>query len=326
MTHSAATWMLWMALVSVSAAPALAAESPQAGLEAAWRTPDGPLQPLRRHGAALDGYLSAERLPDNAWVVDVAFDLAGQRMRVPVKLNDDFEVIWTPVPAYLDAVAGLVKSGALPKVEGQAWQARTRLPAFGVVVTGKRVVTPYGEISFASALKVEPIDEVMKHTARWVQDTLAGDPAPASFDVLADGDLAWIDVLRVVYSISMQGLFEMHMVALGASSLNAITGLSPVVMGNMPEARGILALAVSAETQGLAFRGVLHGELLPPQPSSCANEATFCANDSATFRAALADVPHQREVLAPAFGIPYRTVVEIATWPTSPPVLSILAP
>ncbi|MEZ4460906.1 MAG: hypothetical protein R3E66_14515 [bacterium] len=320
---------LILAVLLLASMPAFAADSPGAGIRSAFDAGTGALGALKRSGATLDTYSVAERLPDGSWLVDARFALDGNTLRLPVKLNDAFDLSWAPVSEYGDALVGMTRSGALPQVQGTPWGSRKRLPAFPVVVTGKRIVTVFGVIPFEPSLKVEPDETLVLHTQRWIHETMADDPAPASFDVLAAGNLAWIDVVRVVYSISATGLFEMNFVGPGTTTLASISGLSPVVFSQMAEVQGVITLGVTALKDTTGFRVAISGALQEASPKTCDPDQTFCASSKAEFDQGLGDVPgiaNARFVVAPEYGMPFQRVVEVTGWANDMPVLSIVAP
>lgn len=316
-----------LCLTTTFAATEAAAQSPSHALDSAWEQGTGALAALKVAGAKPNHYNVAERLPSGNWLVAANYTVGALNLQIPVKLSPQFELIWTPDRAYIDALLGMLKSGALPPVEGPEWTRKQRLPAFPAVVTAKRIVTPFGVIPFEPAPKVEPDEELMRHTGRWINEVLDQDPGPASFDILADADLAWVDIVRVIYSISAAGLFEINFVGPGTTDLAAISGLSPIIFGQIPESTAVVSIGVSIEGDMLGFRVAIGSELVPPMANSCAAQMTFCANDKTAFQAALQDVPGAgRVVLAPEFAVPFRSVVEITSWPTTVPVLSIVSP
>lgn len=323
--------MLCLAIPSTLclAIPAFGAESPAAGLQEGFERGTGALGALRRAGATLSGYASAERLGDGSWLIESIIKLDGNDLRLPVKLNPDFDVSWTPTVEYGDALVGISRSGALPKVDGAHWGSRARLPAFPVIVTGKRVITVFGVVPFAPSVRVEPDETLMKHTQRWIHETLVNDPAPASFDILAAGDLAWIDVLRVIYSISATGLFEMNFIGHSATNFAAVPGLSPIILNQLSEVTGVVSLGVASLRDDLGFRVAISGILQPATAATCDPSQTFCASTRQEFEEGLADVPgvaDARLVIAPEFGVPFQRVVEVTGWATLTPILSIVAP
>lgn len=313
----------------LASAPALAAQSPAEGVNTAFQAGTGALGAIKEAGGKSAGYAVAEHLPGGAWLVEATYIIDGTNIRMPIKLDSNFDLQWVPVRLYGDALLAIAKSGALPKVEGESWMNTRRLPAFPVIISGKRIVTVFGEVPFESSPKVEPIDQLMKHTARWVDEVLSNDPAPASFDVLGQGNLAWIDVIRVVYSVSMAGLFELYFVGPGKTGLEAISGLSPVVYGALSESSSMVTLGVSAESDSLGFRVSINAVIEGPGSKSCAPAITFCASTREEFKAGLGEVPSAkgaRTVIAPEFGVPFQTLVEIVSWPDDVPVLSVVAP
>jgi len=319
----------WVGLILLISNQAWAAEGPDEGINTAFQAGTGALGAIKDAGGKPSGYAVAEHLPDGGWLVEATYDVAGQSIRLPIKFDSKFETKWTPVRLYGDALLAIVKSGALPKVDGTAWSQKARLPAFPVIVTGKRIITVFGEIPFESSPKVEPIYQLMKHTARWIDEVLVNDPAPAAFDILGQGNLAWVDMIRVVYSVSMAGLFELAFIGPGKTGLESLSGLSPVVYGPLSESSTLVTLGVSAENDGLGFRVAIAGVLEAPGPKSCAPTITFCASTREEFQAGLGDVPAAkgaRTVIATEFGVPFQTLVEITSWPDDVPVLSVVAP
>jgi hypothetical protein len=316
-------------LILLVSSHAWAAEGPADGVSAAFEAGTGALGAIKDAGGKPSGYAVAERLPDGGWLVEATYEVSGQSIRLPIKFDSNFETKWVPVLLYGDALLAIIKSGALPKVEGSSWGQKARLPAFPVIVTGKRIITVFGELPFEASPKVEPIDQLMKHTARWIDEVLANDPGPASFDILGQGNLAWVDMIRVVYSVSMAGLFELAFVGPGKTGLESLSGLSPVVYGPLSESSSLVTLGISSENDGLGFRVSIAGVIEAPGPKSCAPAITFCASTREEFQAGLGDVPAAkgaRTVIAPEFNVPFQTLVEITSWPDDVPVLSVVAP
>ena len=268
-----ACWIF--AASGVAAAPSL-----DEVLEDAHDSADGGFATLRAAGATYEGILTLERLPSGGYLSEVAVSVGRRTLRYPVKLErgaGGWSVAWQPDAAYASALVAIAKSGALPVARTDSeWAAVARMPALGVVATKARFVTPFGVVERAASgtkepagLAVEPT--LVAHAQQWIQQALDEDPAPAGFDLLADGALDWKALNVAMFSLSSVGLYQIWLVTDGEGRLLQIPAAAPVgaVAGLQGPAVPVVALSSLGE-QKFGFRVAPGGASQPPEEAPTA--------------------------------------------------------
>jgi hypothetical protein len=255
-------------------------------------------------GAKPGRILILERLPDGAALVEVELLLEGKRARLPLRLVDA-RVVWTPTSEFCTALANMLRSGTLPKTRStRAWADLARLPAFPVIVTGKRAITPFGPIETAGPVEGQdprnplkrrtpagplPTSQALtQHTNRWIKDVLADDPAPAGFDLIVDASIDWKTFNAALFSVAGAGLYVGEIIADGPNSFTAIPFAAPVgaATGGKPPS---LVLAFYPDVDSFGFRVLRNGAPVATA-DGCEAPMAICGGTPDSYGAALSAV------------------------------------
>ena len=266
------------------------------------------LEVLRLKGAKLDGLLLVERLPAGGHLAEVALSYQGKRARLPVKLTRQepdanacaaWRVVWAPSAEYISALLSLIASEALPEPAQASplWVSQARMPALPLIVTRARVISPYGAIALDAqvqdvsprASELAPARELIEHTKRWLEQTLEHEPGAAAVDVLAQRELTWLQLQRVVLGVSSLGVFRLHVITRQADGLGALTVHAPV-FGQLPPEQRPVALILAHEPLGQGrphgFRA-MWGPRALALPERCDAQVSLCAQDADALSQAL---------------------------------------
>ncbi len=184
------------------------------------------------------------------YVVEIAIQ-GKTKLRIPAKISKDdkrWKVDWLAKKEYVIALENLSKSKQLSVLEAPLLDTISRLPAFPVLLTSKRVLTPFGVLE--KSIKGEPISPLSLHTSKWINGVLEGDPALAAFEIITPEQTKWSSIHYIMLQLAgVHGLFEMYLV--GASSSGQLTSmkLRTTVGATMPTR--IVSLARGAQYEGL---------------------------------------------------------------------------
>ncbi len=270
-------------LLGVSSA--VQATTLQAGIQQAFAGDDAGLRLLRSNGAELGPLLVVERLPSGEYAVEIELRLDGRAMRYPLKLRRDdgqWTLQWQPSTVFAAALIGITKSGALPEVPTtERWVDSARLPAFPIIATRKRFVTPFGEIALDDRgeesdpgdLEVSPA--LVRAAQSWITQVLDSDPGPAGIDLILDGELSWRMANKVLFNLASTGLYHVTVVTQDMGALRVAS----------PARQAAYVMALYPLETGFGLRVAVDGVLRPE--SGCAPQMTTCVTDEGGVAAAV---------------------------------------
>ncbi len=267
---------------------------------------------LKKLGAKPTKILVAERLPDGTWAVEHGFELDGKQGRIAMRLKDapgGWRPAWVPVTEYGAALGNLLQSGSLPASESErAWSQLQRLPAFPVIVTKKRAVTPFGVLEKDDEATATdrfqrgrpkptgplPTSQALaRHAERWIKEVLADDPGPAGLDLIVDSSISWQRFNAALFSVAGVGLYMGEIVAAGKSDWVSIPFAAPIAAatGKVPPA---LVLAYYPGEQ-FGFRVVF--EKAPvPTTKGCPEPMAICGESAESFEPGLRKIVGKKPV------------------------------
>lgn len=288
---------LTVALAMLAPSTALASGSLE---EAIQSTPLPGLEALGKRGATLASVDNIEALPGGGYALQTTWRVPGPAsVVIPLKAKRGGEgceakwsLTWAPVPAFTDALVGVVRSGQLPQAPSKRrWTDAGRTPSMPVVMTRYQVITPFGARkprpdrvdprTPPTLVEVLPSRELIEDTKRWLEVHLEREPGAASVDLIADGRASWQDFQRVLYGVSTQGIFKIHFVTQGGGVVEAAAPIFGSIPG--PKRPVPLVLGYYPEASGQGWRVSLGDKVLQAEPGVCAPQMTFCAGDAATF-------------------------------------------
>lgn len=227
--------------------------------------------------------VSMEKIPSrNRYVTEALTTHDRHYLRIPLVLerkDDAWSVAWAPVSEFCVALKNLVTAGVLAKADGQIYSSAIRLPAFPVVATQKRIVTPFGAVESVDGFALN--EGLAKHTQRWVREVYGNDPAPAAFDVICDGQLGWDQFNAIVLSVSSIGLYLINVVTVGTepdatlSMVQVAAPVSTLISADKP-AKGTIAVYSVQSKIGVR---VVAGNEIQKGDAPCVETMTFCAAD-----------------------------------------------
>jgi len=233
--------------------------------------------------------LVAERLPDAHWLVEV--EIEGLRLPIKVSGEGRYLVMWKPATEYVSALKGLSRSGELPRILGApSWVDATRTPAFPIVLTRSRIVTPFGVIE-PGPPQLDVLDDLAEHSRRWIFEITREDPALARIDMIVDRQATWLQVMQALFSTVNSGYYQVSLVVESGQGLGVINTYSPIVVGSLVAPENLLTVATYPIGTTLGFRVVFGGSLMEPVDSSCdldaeqgswsarRSEMSFCTRD-----------------------------------------------
>lgn len=244
--------------------------------------------------------LSVEKLPDGNYLIDVNIGQA----RIPAKVSGTGEVVWKPVPEFTRALQSLLQSGALAKSSGESelpvWTAVPRMAAFPVIVTRKRIVTPFGAMDAATP-SLTPLEELTEHARRWVFDVTRDESAIARIDLIVQEDASWLQVTQVLFSLAQSGYFQLSLIVQRGPNIAVMDAYSPIVVGVFVAPEELLTAAVYPVGPILGWRLSKAGQEVSVEESRCdlpganltakertwASQMTFCSSDRQAIRGIL---------------------------------------
>ncbi|RVU43476.1 hypothetical protein EA187_11650 [Lujinxingia sediminis] len=250
------------------------------------------LHVLSERGAELGRVLVAERVVTGRYLLEVEVRHEERRLRLPMIVartspEQALEVIWAPVPAYVNALLTLAGGDGLPpEVAPQAWVEERRLPALPIIATRARIITPYGEAAWQSP-------ELSRHIKRWLNDALTEAGGPAGIDLLLDRRMAWSQVGELMMNAAAAGLFRVHLITRDRANLGAISTNLPIFPeGGLPEAMVLGVLGVYPhQDDGIGVGVRLDEQTIEATGiEGCREGLVFCARDGEEFEEALGDV------------------------------------
>ncbi len=289
--------------------------------------------------------LSVEKLPDGNFLIDVNIGQA----RIPAKVSATSEVVWKPVPEFTSALKSVIQSGALAKSSAQSvlpvWTEVPRLAAFPVIVTRKRIVTPFGAMD-AGTPSLTPLEELIEHARRWVFDVTREESAIARVDLIVEDGASWLQVTQVLFSLAQSGYFQISLIVQDGPNLAVIEAYSPIVVGAFVAPEELLTAAVypvgpilgwrlsraGQEVSVEESRCDLPGANLTPKERTWASQMTFCSSDAEAIRGILQhifkDELSRRMLIAfpseMTFGMAIGVLELTADLRKHPPVLSFV--
>ncbi|GEM_PF-5229736 len=222
-----------------------------------------------------DAILTMEKVGDEHFASEISIQGKGT-LRIPIKLHhskEGWKVNWLPKKEYLFALNNLSTSKALFSGLTKKWTAEKRLPTFPIILSGKRMITPFGEIEE----EVEPVKhpELGQHGRRWINEFLEQDPAPASFEIITTKDRKWASVHQVMFQMAgVLGLFQMYLI--GASD-EAMTSLKVRTSVGTKMPTRILSLSLDGKNLRLKTK---EGQILKSFHQECLNAE---CSDFSTF-------------------------------------------
>ena len=331
-------------LASASTRAQSGASSPDTAITASLHDPahEG-LMTLMRRGANIQSLRVVERLPRGGYGAEVAFTYRGDTMRLPVKLArtggtpecPGWRVTWAPDAEYVMALLNLTTAqGALITLdEGPAqtsWGDLTRLPALPIVITRRRVVSPYGPVDFSEIQDIDPSlpgaslappPTLSRHVARWGKEYLEGEPGAAHVDLIVEARVSWQDTNRVVFAVAAEGLYKLSLIARCPRGLCAVDAAAPVFDG-LPALRGKKPLVIGLyPLKGQMGLRVNQGEALLREEDTCDPEMSFCVGNLAQYDARLSAMTEKMRAKSPnnpafaVFAAPGEvTIGELAPW------------
>lgn len=292
----------WGACVTavMHALPAHADSSTLTGaVEQAFSTQDQRgIMALRSRGGAFERIDNVEFLPGGSAMLEVTVRLAGQEVRVPMKAGrttapecKTWRVTWTPHKDYMLALANLLSSEALIEVDAPAWTASSRIASMPVILTRKRVITPYRAIELdapgpsAPMGALTPPRELSEDVQRWLTESMEGEPGAASVDIVADRRVTWLGAQRVLVASSMQGAFKAHFVTRKPDGSFGVIETAAPIFGSLPEVKRPVPLVLGFYPQDDTFgwRVSYGAAVMAPEPTSCADDMTFCYSDPSAY-------------------------------------------
>lgn len=263
------------------------------------------LRALHAKGVRQADVLLIEALPKGGYLVEVAVAFRGQRLRLPVKLEQQqasgcasWRVSWAPHPDYVNALLNMSQSEAIVRVAEPLpqWSAYARMPALPLIITRARTISPYGKIEASAeaadkisvnANELAPPQELLLHTRRWLDETLEGEPGVGAIDLIADEAASWLDFQRALLGVASLGLFKVYVITRQAQGLGVLEANAPVfgsITGSKSPAPLVIGYYPSAAQQG--FR-VSMGTYILKDEDTCDAELSFCVADDAALQARL---------------------------------------
>lgn len=285
-----------------------AAESPAAAINEAISEGSQAqgLRALYARGVRQADVLLIEALPKGGYLAEVVVAFRGQRLRLPLKLEQQqatsgcaaWRVSWAPHPDYINALLNMSQSEAIVRVSEPLpqWSAYARMPALPLIITRARTISPYGKIEAnaeaankisANANELSPPQALLLHTRRWLDETLEGEPGVGALDLIADEAASWLDLQRALLGVASLGLFKVYVIARQEQGLGLLEVNAPVfgsITGAKSPAPLVIGYYPSAARQG--FR-VSMGTYILKDEDTCDAELSFCVADEAALQARL---------------------------------------
>ncbi|QED29208.1 hypothetical protein FRD01_18580 [Microvenator marinus] len=240
--------------------------------------------------------LSAERLGSGDYLVDVWRNST----RHPVKISAG-KVVWEPSAEYISALQSMAKSGALPQNRGTAWRDHARTPAFPLIVTRARVITPFGGLELqGDSLNVQ--EDLVKHAKRWLFEITKEEQSLGQMDLIVDSKASVLDLMQVLFSTYEIGYFRLNFVLGKGQDLRVFEAFSPVLLSAIPpDAAFVLGVYPLEKTIG--FRLLDGGVDSTNCPAGHADLGlTFCAKDLSTLRKELEEMSALRPLIVAGIG------------------------
>lgn len=185
-----------------------------------------------------------------SYVVELAIK-GKSKLRIPAKISlkkEIWNVDWLPEKEYLIALENISKSGRLSELNAASWDSISRLPTFPILLTSKRILTPFGVLE--KSLKGEKISPLSLHASKWINVILAEDLALASFEVITPAKTTWAAVHEIMLELAgTHGLFEMYLVGMSSKGTLTSVQLRTTVGAKMPTR--IISLARSSAYEGV---------------------------------------------------------------------------
>jgi len=264
------------------------------------------LRALYARGVRQADVLLTEGLPKGGYLVEVALAFRGQRLRLPLKLEQQqqasgcasWRISWAPHPDYVNALLNMSQADAMVRVASPLpqWSAYARMPALPLIITRARTISPYGKIEASAepadkisvnANELAPPQELLLHTRRWLDETLEGEPGVGAIDLIADEGASWLDLQRALLGVASLGLFKVYVITRQAQGFGVLEANAPV-FGSLTGAKSTAPLVIgyypSAAQQG--FR-VSMGTYILKDEDTCDAELSFCVADDAALQARL---------------------------------------
>lgn len=223
--------------------------------------------------------LSAERLGSGDYLVDVWRNST----RHPVKISAG-KVVWEPSAEYISALQSMVRSGALPQNRGTAWKDHARTPAFPLIITRARVITPFGGLELqGDSLVVQ--EELVKHAKRWLFEITKEEQSLGQMDLIVDSQASVLDLMQVLFSTYEIGYFRLNFVLGKGQDLRVFEAFSPVLLSAIPpDSASVLGVYPLENTLGFRMlEGTLEASANCP-PGHEDLGLTFCAKDLSELR------------------------------------------
>lgn len=188
--------------------------------------------------------------PSQKYIVEISIK-GKAKLRLPAKISKIkkiWNVDWLPKGEYVVALENLTTSGQLAEFDSPSWDRISRLPAFPVLLTSKRTITPFGVLD--APMKGEKHSPLSLHAARWINGALDADPALAAFEIITPAQTKWSAIHNIMMDLAgVHGLFQMYLV--GATTTGVLTSmqLRTTVGAKMPTR--IISLARSEKYEGV---------------------------------------------------------------------------